>query len=169
MWYNLKMLKIIFILVLVFSFWLTPLCAAQIPKKGLPSQKVPTFSISPKKVKQKPATKKQVKVKPRKTKNTQIQEKESPDPKTQSEKPEQKPVSQGTKENEQQKVLRTPVPVEDTKEKLRKLQETLKSIKKIEPVKIKPIEPSIPYSPQIQTPQLRADPLLPYYDNLSPF
>lgn len=68
-----------------------------------------------------------------------------------------------------------PSPEEDTKEKAKKL---LKEIKKIEPVKITPIKPIEPiklieptplYSPQVQTPQLRADPLLRYYDSLSPF
>ncbi len=164
------MLKIIFIVVLVFSFGLKPVSAAQ-----------KTSFVTLKKTHQKTIVKKQVMLKQKETftpfpkaQHQNIKTESSVSSSSTDEVLFLKPTEPETQESLSPSKTATSIPEqksqEDTKEKLKKLQVELKEIKKVEPVKIKPIEPSYHYSaPQVYTPQLRADPLLPYYNRLSPF
>ncbi|MBI4272481.1 hypothetical protein HY621_01360 [Candidatus Uhrbacteria bacterium] len=161
------MLKIILIIVLMFSFGLQPVSAAQ---------KVSSVSVKKQQEKLTVAKKKIVKkiVPVKKVVKTKIPAKTKIVPKNIAPFI-QEPLPSSSSSSDVIVPVPTPsipqkTPQEDTKEKLRKLQESLKEIKKIEPVKLVPIEPSFKYSPEAPiAPQLRADPLLPYYNNLSPF
>src|SRR3989338_7225076 len=176
------MLKIIFIIVLVFSFCLQPVSAAKRVSPVAVKKQQQKLTFAKKKVVKKPApVKKAVKTKTKTPAKKKMAPKnikpliQGPLSSSSSSSEILLPVSVPAEPKTQESLLpsmSTPTtstpqtaPQEDTKEKLRKLQESIKEIKKIEPVKLKPIEPSFKYSPEAPlAPQLRADPLLPYYN-----